>query len=306
MGEKITMKIKISAQDYFNELKLMEKQYGQEEDLYPWIYMLLQMAEYKKRETEGENKYQAVSIRDAHNAKVISKDNRDDSYWKVRWELTKRVGAPDLAIFSKDKETIIGCVEVKGLGDDLFVPNSQLDNLSITLPTPVTYILGYDGRCRGNIPGYRIEDEKYMEEIRINAKEIKENGNYIIEEKTTTEDIEEIVKDILCNGSEKLLTRIGEKNGWKYDTKELPAGEESNQLAGHLDKFKKVLFTNGLDFYYLKSSDDNRVTVDWNVQLCPYEVFKNSPKDKIPDGFKENFDILINNLSKLTDWYKKA
>ena len=39
------MKIEFGVQEYFNELKLMDVQYGQEEELYPWIYMLLQMAE---------------------------------------------------------------------------------------------------------------------------------------------------------------------------------------------------------------------------------------------------------------------
>ena len=44
------MKIEFGVQEYFNELKLMDVQYGQEEELYPWIYMLLQMAECRKKE----------------------------------------------------------------------------------------------------------------------------------------------------------------------------------------------------------------------------------------------------------------
>lgn len=43
------MKIEFGVQEYFNELKLMDAQYGQEEELYPWIYMLLQMAECRKK-----------------------------------------------------------------------------------------------------------------------------------------------------------------------------------------------------------------------------------------------------------------
>ena len=41
------MNIEFTVEDYFKELQLMEAQYGQEEELYPWIYMLLQMVESK-------------------------------------------------------------------------------------------------------------------------------------------------------------------------------------------------------------------------------------------------------------------
>ena len=57
------MKIEFGVQEYFNELKLMDAQYGQEEELYPWIYMLLKMAECRKKEILKEW-YQEVSIRD--------------------------------------------------------------------------------------------------------------------------------------------------------------------------------------------------------------------------------------------------
>ena len=35
------MKIEFTVEDYFNELRVMENYYGQEEELYPWMYMLL-------------------------------------------------------------------------------------------------------------------------------------------------------------------------------------------------------------------------------------------------------------------------
>ena len=43
------MNIKFTVEDYFKELQLMESQYGQEEELYPWVYMLLQMIEIRKK-----------------------------------------------------------------------------------------------------------------------------------------------------------------------------------------------------------------------------------------------------------------
>lgn len=41
------MKIKLTLKDYLRQLQLMNKQYAQEEALYPWIYMLLQMTKHK-------------------------------------------------------------------------------------------------------------------------------------------------------------------------------------------------------------------------------------------------------------------
>ena len=44
---EINMKIKLTLKDYLRQLQLMNKQYAQEEALYPWIYMLLQMTKHK-------------------------------------------------------------------------------------------------------------------------------------------------------------------------------------------------------------------------------------------------------------------
>ena len=44
---EINMKIKLTLKDYLRQLQLLNKQYAQEEALYPWIYMLLQMTKHK-------------------------------------------------------------------------------------------------------------------------------------------------------------------------------------------------------------------------------------------------------------------
>ena len=56
------MNIKFTVEDYFKELQLMESQYGQEEELYPWVYMLLQMIEIRKKEILKED-YNKLSLR---------------------------------------------------------------------------------------------------------------------------------------------------------------------------------------------------------------------------------------------------
>ena len=117
------MKITMEAQDYFNELKLMQQQYGQEEDLYPWIYMLLQMT---KKEDD-------VSFKQVAGASPVAKV-------KGRELIRGYVAFPDIAVFDSKFESkhinnlmaensvynlesnisrLLGCVEVKPLGTNL-------------------------------------------------------------------------------------------------------------------------------------------------------------------------------------------
>ena len=58
------MKIEFTVEDYFNELRVMENYYGQEEELYPWMYMLLQMIEFRKKSIEED--YNRLCIIDVH------------------------------------------------------------------------------------------------------------------------------------------------------------------------------------------------------------------------------------------------
>ena len=63
------MEIKIKVEDYFKGLKLMEEQYGLEDELYPWIYMLL-----KQAECENIEGYKDISIRVVSNG--VKMDNK--------------------------------------------------------------------------------------------------------------------------------------------------------------------------------------------------------------------------------------
>ena len=103
----LEMKIEFGVQEYFNELRLMDAQFGQEEELYPWIYMLLQMAECRKKEILKEW-YQGVSIRDVHNGEK----RKDNDLIKL---LRQKKGFPDHVILERKygEYKILGCSEIK-------------------------------------------------------------------------------------------------------------------------------------------------------------------------------------------------
>ena len=96
----------MTLEQYMRELWLMDKQYGQEEELYPLINMLLR---------DGANT-EKLSIRDVHNAKRFCEKS-------LRKYINGFGGYPDLAIWNeqfgeKEDEKVIlnriyGCVEVK-------------------------------------------------------------------------------------------------------------------------------------------------------------------------------------------------
>ena len=110
----------MTLEQYMRELWLMDKQYGQEEEVYPLINMLLR---------DGVNT-ENLSIRDLHKSQRIKADNNKNV--KSRKYIDGFGSFPDLAIFDEsfpdlsDEENIVsnlkkiyGCVEAKCIGKDL-------------------------------------------------------------------------------------------------------------------------------------------------------------------------------------------
>lgn len=110
----------MTLEQYMRELWLMDKQYGQEEELYPLINMLLR---------DGVNT-ENLSIRDVNKSERIKADNNKNV--KSRKYIDGFGSFPDLAIFDEsfpdlsDEENIVsnlkkiyGCVEAKCIGKDL-------------------------------------------------------------------------------------------------------------------------------------------------------------------------------------------
>ena len=109
----------ISVKEFREQLKLMEKQYGAEEELYPYIYMLLREA----------GMTQKCSVRS-----VAGAGSRDDDKWKYKNLFMGYASFPDIAIidkgFKKSKKVsnkyyeseirkLFCCVEAKSLEKSL-------------------------------------------------------------------------------------------------------------------------------------------------------------------------------------------
>ncbi|MDD6170104.1 MAG: hypothetical protein PUB46_08505 [Lachnospiraceae bacterium] len=296
------MKIEISVQEYFNELKLMEKHYGQEEDLYPWIYMLLQMAEEKKQDIL-KDWYSKVSIRDVHNGQYYSWKARDEDNWKIRWELYKNVGVPDFAIICNNK--VVGCVEVKMLEENLF-ENKPEEECEYTLETDCEKLVCIlkEENVKKFLEDLETDPECGGNQIKSSLKKTNNWEVHIIE--VNSDKVETILKKYA--GSVKPSIYV------EYEENPL-SGEEKNQVLGHLVKFGKVIYTNGLEFYLLtvetiSKTKNNKTQYKINVTELAnltnsYENYKSGKANAstILEAAAE-WDKLIAGLTKI-NWLAK-
>lgn len=251
------MKIEISVQEYFNELKLMEKHYGQEEDLYPWIYMLLQMAECKKKEIL-KDWYEEVSIRDVHNDSRANKENT------IR-EIIVKKGVPEFLVVDMESKKFLGCVEIKQ-----FVKGQKLQSLNIS----------ERGKCKINIDSrmkfkYKVivpkeNGDSILTEISQKVELLKQDKKWEIENThpgkqdnkgslvlsiLSQEEIEnKELDDIWGELKEKIQITV-EKNPMATDK----TWESASEIASYLKQYKKLIYTNGLEFYYLELKNEKEV-----------------------------------------------
>ena len=311
--------------EYLRELKLAEQQYGQEEELYPLINMLLRECGNVKD----------LSIRTVAGGKSIKNDQN-------RKRLSMYISFPDLVILDEgygsgdddqnlSQGKMYGCIEAKE-----FIQNGEIHNL-IDLKMGDSLELtefGYEDmailRVKGERFGYIcakckadcdcINDRAYKKYVDMDNKKIlslfadeDEIRKYSSKGKTNEA------------GSFKrnAAHQIKINRYLKFKIGDTPISEEDNyglsQLISELLWYGKVIYTNGLDWRYmelvqpqktsisdkLKFSDGN--TKDW---ICALNTL-NDPKEtvkifnvKIADltkTYKSARSLPIKELSKISD-----
>lgn len=307
------MKIEITMQEYFEELKLMEQQYGLEEDLYPWIYMLLKMAENRKKDILNE-KYKDISIRDVHkwNRSTVSdkiKGNRKEIMEEI---LSKKGGPPDIALIDIETNSFLGCVEIKAF---------KAKNKYVSLMVPKCEMYKWEG-CRYRYEyKYTFIDEVEKDNITSleneleNCKIISFEGKKYILINSNEENLQKNIqnKNIVFSFNKK-LEKISYDEKVQDNQDKLDKGGKE-QIIKHLVRFKKVLYTNGLEFYQLKlesNSEINYGDIELSIKvkelanLHPfYEEYKKN-RECVNVLLKANaeWDRLIAGLMSI-NWFSK-
>ena len=291
------MNIEFTVEDYFKELQLMEAQYGQEEELYPWIYMLLQMVESKK--VQPGKKYAPISIRDVHKAEYAN----DEPLKKL---LSLKQGPPDIAILnissSQEPLCFLGCVEIKKIATPLeinidetqfFPKTGKLIRKGLTLVyafNPQSLANRLKKSCNNIEDQLKSTEKPFISQIdnpiikkikaeletlsecpnlsvnlKLQRNRSKQNGERTYGLRSyeaifpLVPSNEEKFKDIemqIDNQDIKFKLKPSKDSDWEYTNPKPYGWHEEKQIISHLEKFKKVLYTNGLEFYFLTLSED--------------------------------------------------
>ncbi len=356
------MNIEFTVEDYFKELQLMESQYGQEEDLYPLIYILLQMAECRKKHIL-EEQYNPLSIRDVHNAQSSSSSNVS-KLSKIKKMLTAKLGVPDFAVLDIHSNHFLGCIEIKKISDSLNIEESnilfsQVNNITIE-KNMIKYKIDAKNLIQSLEDPNKLKLEEKFKSIEkpfipeidnpiikkltedfnglnslsslskddINIKYITQynrllgtgdrtygNRSYGVEfpSEASIDDESSITITLQLYGQtiELPITRIQKISQYKYNGNN--DWLEKGQIISHLEKFKKVLYTNGKTFYFLTlSKAETEINVKKLADLhSAYESYYNycnrhisfsnmSPSDLL--SATAEWDKLIAGLTAI-DWH---
>lgn len=321
---KIKDETNMTLKEYMRELWLMEKQYGMEEELYPFINMLL------RESGSVEN----LSVRTVANRRTDGKSEGNKLLYGY-------AGFPDIAIldedFLPDKEDsmskIYGCVEAKHRGKELckmfdenimsFNNISQLFRIKISFTEKGTPRPKYYQMFKGNVD---VQTKQRREKISIkvnensepielelgNYKTIEENICKIFIKMSDKEDLEinkfisytsegekEIpdnekpgffrIKVERCVDGIIKLQNVREKDNTEFSLRD----ENVRQLFGELLWYGKVLYTNGIEWKYIELTeiiDTSNESKKENVSIV--ELRKKLYEECVKDRTSEWYNMM--------------
>ncbi len=254
----------MTLEEYMRELVLMSRQYGQEEELYPLINMLLR---------ENDN-VRHLSVRDVH--------NHAGSGMKKAM-LYGYASFPDLAILDEeyfcqlkrdicdDREKIYGCVEAKIFNHDplnkdkKYIPifnENGIQEWKLEYP----YIFKF-GTAKEN------DETKWNRNEYISSDYEKKNNIGFGEEHNSAD-----VNKYRFRTIKKEVSINFEKYN-KYKIKQRCIMFNNiihNQLFSELLWYGRVLYTDGLNWYYLELTESSNKIINKNVFLKQYLDYINN------------------------------
>lgn len=311
---------KFTIKDYFEQLKLMEQQYGLEEELYPFINIFLNNIKEKE-----------ISIR------TVAKGRKDEKH-KGNKLIKGGVGFPDIALlkkeFSKDGKDeenikyILGCVEAKEMTNNKTINIKGEETIKIIsgeliIVKPSEKSPHYHCYTMINPENKGELLSKVKQSNNIKISELKGmNLEWHLCNENDCKNAEEFKKLLNTNDKDKeypihfvksAYIEIGSNNyqilKWneEQENSETNTSERSNddkvtsigQLLGELFWYGKVLYTNGLIWKYFeitKCGED--LTGDKAILHLRKQIY-----DKCINGDKKWYEIVgdVNASVKCTD-----
>lgn len=313
------MEIQITLEDYFEELLLMENQYGLEEELYPFINMFLR---------NGHN-VKDISIRTVANGSGTEKEEGRDI-------ISGRISFPDMALLNKEfhkmkgyeynKDKLLGSVEAKHISKNVLlgIQGKKLTTklikrkVIIAKPSkdkPKYYCEAIVEENKDFILKIPTKDNKTVEDMLkkkygkkkfewqlINENGCK-NGGKFYENISTSEFWEK--------NEERVYIEIGKEliqlTGWNKINKKYKVDvNDEGQIFGELFWYGKVLYTNGLVWKFLEINEcknfrNNKIYKGKDAILfLRQEIFDNCIANKEKEENKIWYQIFSDKELKIT------
>ena len=324
----------ISLKEFKDELELMEKQYGAEEELYSWIYMLLREAGYTQ-------KYSVRSVAGASSA-----DKNEDEKVKNRCLFRGYAAFPDIAIINKtfleknENETkytiedeikkLYCCVEAKKINETLLDIEGEIkisSGRSLCIQSSGNrpkhlYYKPIDCNDSDNniIEKYKIEnikstsnaeqernyyndnviinDDKKREELKSIITNISEKDwDYMYSDKKT-KNIDAILNQsvfyLLINKNYAIATINKVQKKSLIDIR--MKATDYGELIGELLWYGRVIYTNGYEWKYLTIKDFDKILGECRNKFYKDCVEKNN-NHLWCNKFKDtSFEVIVEDL----------
>ena len=261
------VEISMSFGEYLEELRLIERQYGQEEALYPLVYMIL------KDSFNNVNKDKNEKINAKYLSMLLVANARSTDKLEGRELIQGYASFPDIAIFDKEfcigkdnqdnEKKIYGCVEMKKLGEKLLPLKDEEYELKIeyqdqlwlwpsSMKPQYKYYMSFEKSKKINVN----RKSKIVEFVNGHCKieETVENGwkeyNLSNNKMVTIDSIlnrESIKFQIEVNNPMIILANTKDTQEYLID--------DAGQLIGELLWYGRVIYTNGLQWKYLEVTE---------------------------------------------------
>ena len=300
----------MTLKEYIREYYLMNKQYGQEEELYPLINILL-------RQTIQE---EGISIRDIHNARLVMNSPGR--------QVLKGYGSfPDIVILSENfdvtksqKENLdclLGCIEAK----------TEINGDKYAIATNASIIANIIGGMEEKnvkirkfevVPKWSNVLEKEAQQV-LNSHEVyyfDVKDEYLCmypETKNAHNYVRVKVSEFKKNSIDDIQTvKMNGKNViFKIFTRTYEIDEHSDfdkhiqQIVGQLDMYGKVIYTDGIKWILFKKESGSTEKKIYFSYRKIGELFSGENNTKIREEFEEKCKNGLNEkYNSFADFWK--
>lgn len=247
----------IGLEEYKKELELMRKQYGQEEELYPYIYMIL-------REVGMTQEYSVRSVAGAENAESVNGRELFMGY----------AAFPDIVILdnmfldldqkeyepNKEIDKMYCCVEAKGLTKMLLDIEGEIEikyGNAICIKPTINAHYRYYKMLPDGIKTKIFQDDQKNPNIclkQITWEDFQKDWMYVYGDDVKNErqlsEVLEATEHCLDFCENRAIAKIGNRYVELYDAN----GKAHNygELLGELLWYGNLIYTNGYIWKYLK------------------------------------------------------